>query len=72
MLNILALGCMTVLMQSQQQIILKDGDMVAFVGATMIELEQIEGYWETDITRRTPTLKIRVRNHGGSGDTVQG
>jgi len=72
MLNILALGCMTILMQSQQQILLKDGDMVAFVGATMIELEQIEGYWETEITRRTPSLKIRFRNLGWSGDTVQG
>ena len=46
--------------------------MVAFVGATMIELEQIEGYWETEITRRTPALKIRFRNLGWSGDTVQG
>ncbi len=52
--------------------ILKDGDMVALVGGTLIEREQISGYWETELTRRITGQKVRFRNLGWSGDTVYG
>lgn len=71
MINTLAVGCLAFLMQGQAMD-LKNGDMVALVGATMVELEQITGYWETEITRRTPGTKVRFRNLGWSGDTVFG
>lgn len=71
MFNTLAFGCLALLAQGQGMD-LKNGDMVALVGATMVELEQITGYWETEITRRTPGTKVRFRNLGWSGDTVFG
>lgn len=49
-----------------------DGDRVVLIGSTLIEREQREGYWETALTRRFPTISFTVRNLGWSGDTVWG
>ena len=51
--------------------ILKDGDMVALVGGTLIEREQISGYWETELTRRITGQKVRFCNLGWSGGDKQ-
>lgn len=42
------------------------------VGGALIEHEQVDGYWETEITRRLPGRPLRFRNLGWSGDTVFG
>ena len=51
---------------------LKDGDRVVFLGSTVIEREQKNGYWETALTIREPQKNIAFRNLGWSGDTVWG
>ena len=49
---------------------LKDGDRVLWIGGTLIEREQIYGYWETMLTASFPDRNIKFRNLGWSGDTV--
>ena len=49
---------------------LKDGDRVLWIGGTLIEREQIYGYWETILTASYPDRNIKFRNLGWSGDTV--
>jgi lysophospholipase L1-like esterase len=49
---------------------LRDGDRVLWIGGTLIEREQIYGYWETLLTASYPERQIRFRNLGWSGDTV--
>jgi hypothetical protein len=51
---------------------LKDGDRVAFVGATFVERDAEHGYLETLLTARWPDREVRFRNLGWSGDTVWG
>lgn len=51
---------------------LVDGDRVVFVGNTLIEREQRDGYFETALTRRFPRANITFRNLGWSGDNVWG
>jgi lysophospholipase L1-like esterase len=51
---------------------LVDGDRVVLLGNTLIEREQLTGYWETAFTSRYPGKKIIFRNLGWSGDTVFG
>jgi hypothetical protein len=51
---------------------LKDGDRVVLVGGTLIEREQVYGYWEAALTARHPDKNITFRNLGWSGDTVWG
>jgi lysophospholipase L1-like esterase len=48
------------------------GDRVVFLGNTLIEREQREGYWETALTRRFARTSVAFRNLGWSGDTVWG
>jgi lysophospholipase L1-like esterase len=50
----------------------RDGDRVVLVGNTLIEREQIYGYWEAALTARQPDRSITFRNLGWSGDTVFG
>src|SRR5262249_32919598 len=51
---------------------LTSGDRVVFLGNTLIEREQRDGYWETALTRRFPKAAVTFRNLGWSGDTVWG
>lgn len=51
---------------------LDDGDRVVFLGNTLIEREQLYGWWELALTTRFPGKKITFRNLGWSGDTVFG
>ncbi len=51
---------------------LTDGDRVVFVGNTLIEREQRDGYWETALMRRFPKASVTFRNLGWSGDNVWG
>jgi hypothetical protein len=53
----------------QAEPLLRSGDSVLWLGGTWIEREQVEGYWEVQLTAalRQP---IRFRNLGWSGDTV--
>ncbi len=52
--------------------LLRSGDRVVFVGNTLIEREQLYGWWELALTRRFADQKIVFRNLGWSGDTVFG
>ena len=47
-------------------------DRVVFVGNTLMEREQAQGYLETALALRNPGRKIIFRNLGWSGDTVFG
>jgi len=49
---------------------LKDGDRVLWIGGTLVEREQIYGYWEAMLTASYPDRGIKFRNLGWSGDTV--
>ncbi|WP_197441213.1 GDSL-type esterase/lipase family protein [Thalassoglobus neptunius] len=49
---------------------LEKGDLVVWIGNTLIEREQEYGDWELELTRRLPGQDIRFRNLGWSGDTV--
>jgi lysophospholipase L1-like esterase len=49
---------------------LKEGDRVLWIGGTLIEREQIYGYWEAMLTASYPDRTIKFRNLGWSGDTV--
>jgi lysophospholipase L1-like esterase len=51
---------------------LVNADRVILLGNTLIEREQLYGYWETALTCRYPTRDVRFRNLGWSGDTVFG
>ncbi len=51
---------------------LRQGDRVVWLGNTLIEREQRDGYWEAALTRRYPGRAITFRNLGWSGDTVFG
>jgi lysophospholipase L1-like esterase len=51
---------------------LKDGDRVVFLGNTLIEREQLSGWWELALTMHFPGKKVVFRNLGWSGDTVFG
>jgi len=55
---------------AETRLSLKDGDRVVWIGGTLIEREQISGYWETMLTASFPSRKLTVRNLGWSGDTV--
>ena len=50
----------------------RNGDRVVLVGNTLIEREQLYGYWETLLTALNPDKNITFRNLGWSGDTVFG
>lgn len=49
---------------------LRDGDRVVWIGNTLIEREQRQGYWEQRLTLRYPDRHVTHRNLGWSGDTV--
>lgn len=51
---------------------LTEGDRVVFLGNTLLEREQLYGWWELALTTRFPGKKIFFRNLGWSGDTVFG
>jgi lysophospholipase L1-like esterase len=55
---------------SPEKLEIKDGDRVLWIGGTLIEREQIYGYWEAMLTASYPDRNIKFRNLGWSGDTV--
>lgn len=60
----------TALAEDVAKLDLKDGDRVLWIGGTLIEREQIYGYWEAMLTASYPERNIKFRNLGWSGDTV--
>ena len=50
----------------------QEGDRVVFLGATLLEREQTEGYLETLLTARFAEKGLTFRNLAWSGDTVWG
>lgn len=52
--------------------VLRDGDVVAFVGNTFVEREQRYGFIELALTLAFPDADVAYRNLGWSGDTVDG
>lgn len=51
---------------------LRDGDRVVFIGDTLIEREQQQGWIELMLTSRFPERNVTFRNLGWSGDTPAG
>ncbi|MEO6005634.1 MAG: PVC-type heme-binding CxxCH protein [Opitutus sp.] len=51
---------------------LKSGDRVVFLGDTLIEREQAQGWIELMLTSRFPDRDVTFRNLGWSGDTPAG
>jgi lysophospholipase L1-like esterase len=51
---------------------LNNGDRVVLIGSTVIEREQVYGYWELALTCRFHDRNVTFRNLGWSGDTVWG
>jgi lysophospholipase L1-like esterase len=49
---------------------LANGDRVVWIGGTLVEREQVYGYWETMLTASFPDRKVTFRNLGWAGDTV--
>lgn len=66
-LTALLLSC-SCLSTAQSQV-LREGDRVVLLGGTLIEREQVEGYWETQLIASLP-YQVTFRNLGWSGDTV--
>ena len=66
--------CLALLFASTQSAVadtqLRDGDLVVFVGNTLIEREQEYGFWEALLTVESPAKSVWFRNLGWSGDTV--
>lgn len=54
---------------AQAQLPLQSGDRVVMIGGTLIEREQVEGYWESQITAAA-AFPVTFRNLGWSGDNV--
>lgn len=48
----------------------QDGDLVVFLGGTLVERAQEYGYWEAAIQLANPDKTLHIRNFGWSGDTV--
>lgn len=64
------LATVRVLPAAEERLTLNDGDRVVWLGGTLIEREQVSGYWETMLTASFPSRKLTFRNLGWSGDTV--
>ena len=58
--------------QNAQKFEFRDGDRVVFLGDTMMEREQKQGYIETILTSRLQGKKVIFRNLAWSADTVLG
>jgi lysophospholipase L1-like esterase len=56
--------------RADDKLSLKDGDRIVWIGGTLIEREQVSGYWETMLAAALPDKTITNRNLGWSGDTV--
>jgi lysophospholipase L1-like esterase len=52
------------------KLVLNNGDRVLWLGGTLIEREQIYGYWEAMLTASFADRDIKFRDLGWSGDTV--
>jgi lysophospholipase L1-like esterase len=72
LLLIVSLAAVTLRAGEPPNLTFKDGDRVAFIGATFVEREAASGYIETLITARSPAANLTFRNLGYSGDTVTG
>ncbi|MDB5331134.1 MAG: hypothetical protein JWP03_2285 [Phycisphaerales bacterium] len=72
LLLIVSLAAVTLSAGEPPNLTFKDGDRVAFIGATFVEREATTGYIETLITARSAAANLTFRNLGYSGDTVTG
>ncbi len=68
------LGLITIVPDAlaQPAFFFKENDRVVFLGATMLEREQTEGYLETLLTAQFARENLTFRNLAWSGDTVYG
>ncbi|MFO0938258.1 MAG: SGNH/GDSL hydrolase family protein [Gemmataceae bacterium] len=72
MIPLLTFSLVTALAAPPEPFALKDGDRLAWLGATLIEREQQYGRWEEALTQFNRGKTITFRNLGWSGDTVYG
>jgi GDSL-like Lipase/Acylhydrolase family len=70
--SLLLVLCLPAIATAAEKFALKDGDRVVFLGNTLIEREQLSGWWELALTTRFHGKKITFRNLGWSGDDVFG
>ncbi|MFM7151472.1 MAG: SGNH/GDSL hydrolase family protein, partial [Gemmataceae bacterium] len=70
--SLLCMACFLAPCFALEPLKLEDGDRVVFLGNTLIEREQLYGWWELYLTRSFPGKKVTFRNLGWSGDTVFG
>ncbi len=68
-LTLLLFTCGLLFATAVEAQLLREGDRVVLLGGTLIEREQVEGYWETQLTAALP-FAATFRNLGWSGDTV--
>jgi lysophospholipase L1-like esterase len=59
-------------MAADKPLALPDPPRVAFIGNTLVERDQQQGYFETLLIESFPDKEIEFRNLGWSGDTVRG
>ena len=71
-LSLLLVLCLPLIAPAAEKFTLKDGDRVVFLGNTLVEREQLSGWWELALTTRFHGKKITFRNLGWSGDDVFG
>ncbi len=71
-LSLLLVLCLPLIAPAAEKFTLKDGDRVVFLGNTLVEREQLSGWWELALTTRFHGKKIVFRNLGWSGDDVFG
>ena len=64
--------CLPAVAPAAEKFSLKDGDRVVLLGNTLVEREQLSGWWELALTTRFHGKKITFRNLGWSGDDVYG
>ncbi|HEX4148896.1 MAG TPA: GDSL-type esterase/lipase family protein, partial [Pirellulales bacterium] len=57
---------------ARAELVLRDGDRVVLLGGTIVEREQLYGYWEAMFVSHFPRASVAFRNLGRSGDTVWG
>ena len=58
--------------RAEERFLFQEKDRVVFLGDTLLEREQTEGYLETLLTARFPDKQLSFRNLSWAGDTVYG
>lgn len=63
-------ACVFAIPATGDDALFEDGDLVVFLGGTLVERAQEFGYWEAALQLAHPDKTLHVRNFGWSGDTV--